>query len=207
MRPMKRFAMGSLAALAIVMAGCAKDAKVTYAAMGDASPAFGAGEYATMDKFVVGRWCLHESMMGKGEVTPSRYYEFKADGTFEAGDTEKEWKTAGKWTLAQGNTINLTYDTFNGKPTQQFKDEYKKAEEGGTQAAVARALQFDAIFSQLDRMGTLSVGENPKLLSFGGGAPAAPPGMPGGEMGGGGLEQMMQSMGGLGLERMSAKKG
>ena len=151
--------------------GCSGSKMVVMAPLGESAPALGQAGKPTLDKFVVGRWCTILPTLGGAEMDPDRYYDFKADGTFECGQKKGEWKSTGQWQLA-GDQISLTYETMNGKPIAQHQEEYKKDEQGGGQVAVARALFYDQLYPQLEGMKQLFLDEDKKHLCFGRPEPA-----------------------------------
>ncbi len=146
---------------ALLLAGC-KPAEPEIAAMGDASPAFGTGDKTSLQTFIVGRWC---AVSGDGEAHPGRYYDFKSDGTFESGDKGQDWVAGGKWTV-NGDNASLEYTKMKGKGFEEYRAEYKKAEETGVQMAVARALVMDGVYDELARLTGVWVDEDKKHLSF-----------------------------------------
>jgi hypothetical protein len=156
---------------ALLLAGCGEK-KAEAAPLGNAAPEFGkAPEHASLQAFMVGKWCVVASMAGPD---PTRYYEFKADGTFTCGDSDGDWDAAGKWS-ATGELASLTYETMKGKPWLQFQEEYKKDEQEGGQVSVARAVFYDDLYGELQEMTAVRVSEDdPRQLTFG--APPPPPG-------------------------------
>ncbi len=191
-----------VAAVAIGLTGCGKGDETELAAMGDEAPAFGStADLKTVPGFLKGRWCMI-SMATGGQPNPKRYYEFKADGTFETGNTGNEWKSTGRW-VEQNGDVNLTYETMNGKPLEAFRAEYKKDEEGGGQASVAKALLYDDVFAEIGKLGTLHIDEDNKTLAFGS-RPQPVQGNPMSEEGAG-FQEMLNSAGGT-LVRMGPKK-
>jgi len=195
------FVVGAL----ILSGGCKKGGNTEMAPMGEAAPAYASSStLSTMPGFIVGRWCMVEG----GTPNAKRYYEFKADGAFESGNTGNEWKSTGKWT-EQNGSILLQYETMNGKSMMAFQEQYKKDEEGGGQVSIQRALFYDNLYRELGQLTQLTVDEDKKHLFFGTSKPKIDPqamGM-GGESGemAQGLQNMLSAMQPT-LERMGPKK-
>ena len=186
---MNRSLLLPCAALFLPLAGCGGEPKETWAMAEDSAPVFDGGDISA---FVQGRWAVIEMMMGDEEPN---WIEFGADGRFlynmggvEAGGA---WKTGG-----QG--IELTYDKLNGEPIQQKMDEIRKNSERGLPSDVMNDLILDNVQTAMSKHNQVSLGEDGRSLAFG------PP--PRAETDGS-LEDIMSSMGGPSLERMTNRTG
>jgi hypothetical protein len=193
---MKRTIVLALITFSLFLAGCGKK-EPEIGPLGADAPAFGTGSNSTIDKFVVGQWCLVSDQEG---AMKSRYYTFKEDGTFECGGPQDHWKSTGKW-KASGDVVALSYDTMNGKPYLAFRDQYKKEEEGGGQVSINRALVYDSLYDQqLPKLATVWVDTDKTHLSFTDPKAAAPAAGEGGDLG-----AMIAKIDKYQLERMGPK--
>jgi hypothetical protein len=148
---------------ALLAQGCQGKGEAEMAPMGASAPEFGkTAEHSTLAGFIVGRWCV---VPPAGGILPKRYYTFKADGTFEAGIVDGDWKSTGKWAQTQDN-VTLKYETMKDKTFEGYRAEYKKDEEGGGQVSVSRALVYDQLYDELAKMTNLWVDEDGKHLTF-----------------------------------------
>lgn len=184
----------ALCVVAFLLAlGCKKGDETIIAPLGDGAPSMAQGQ--TLAAFMPGRWCLNDPMAG---IQPKRYYEFKADGTFDFGVEGGIWKGTGKWATSADSAM-VDYLTINGKPIYEFQSEYKKKEETGVQNEVARAVIFDQLFDSLPRMQVVWLDEDRKQLTFSRPLPTSSEGGPGN------LSELMK-MSGLRLMRMGPMK-
>ena len=148
--------------------------------LGDGAPEFGSGDTTkTLTQFVIGHWALTDYVdpefsrqLGLGALAKEmadqpviEVFEFRADGTFQYKRLKANWVVAGKW-QDTGNAVILTYQTYNGKPLQQAQEESKRAAEGGTQAAVANDLLMDGLTGNIQKLTTLQVASNKRILVF-----------------------------------------
>lgn len=186
---------------AVVAVSCNKKEDVKLAPMGDAAPKFGSAGLDSLQTFAVGRWAVLE---GIGGLNPVRYFDFKADGTFETGEVGGDYTSTGKWSSATDHIV-LTYETMKGKSFEAFRAEYKKDEEGGGQVAVQRAIFYDQLYQELAQMNNLWVDEDAQHLTF---SQPTPPAQPGSSEEGGFAEAMesMSRSSAFALERMGPQK-
>lgn len=92
-------------------------------------------------------------------------YHFKPDGTFSFGKWDAEWKVEGNW-QHDGQYLNLSYLTYNGRPLDQVGEEMKKKAEGGTQAGVAGELLYDQLMATISGRANIGVASDAKMLQF-----------------------------------------
>jgi hypothetical protein len=196
MEAMKAQVLFAAFVIALSLTGCKKP-ELAMAPMGESAPAFGQPQ-RDLKSFVVGRWCVVEPMAG---IMPGRYYEFKADGTFEAGVKKGDWKSTGKWQAGPQN-VTLTYETMKGKAFEAYRAEYKKDEEGGGQVSVERAIYYDTLYDELGKMNALWVDSDGKHLTFAMPTPLQAAGSGAGENA---MDNLAKAAA-FGLERMAPKK-
>lgn len=176
-----------LASAALALAGCGGEPKETWAMAGDAAPVFDGGDVGA---FVQGRWAVVDMMLDPEEEPD--WIEFGSDSRFvyNMGGV----KAGGAWkTGAQG--LELTYDTLNGEPIQQKMEEIRKNSERGLPSDVMNDLILDNVQTAMSKHNQVHLGEDGRSLGFGS-PPSSNPGS-------GSLEDMMASMGGPSLERMT----
>jgi hypothetical protein len=154
---------------------------------GESAPVFDGGDVSS---FVEGRWAV----MSMDEEEPD-WIAFGSNGKFvySMGGV----KAGGAWKPgAQG--IVLSYETLNGEPIQQKMDEIRKNSERGLPSDVMNDLILDNVQTAMSKHNQVSLGEDGRSLAFG------PP--PRAETDGS-LEDIMSSMGGPSLERMTNRTG
>lgn len=160
-------------------------------------PAAEAKAYAANEnvlQFLAGTWVDEDT-----EKPTKQTFTFNPDGTFVFMIDGR--KLEGKATVA-GPSINLDYQTVDGKPLQAFLDEVRKGEESGRQGAVLDGILVDYLTKDLEKMRQLSLGEDPKTIAFG--PPPAPEPAPG--MGGEDSIDLSQLMARKTLVRAEEKK-
>lgn len=153
---MKKLVTVSLLAVTITAISCGPKDSTPVTPMGDEAPAYS----SDLKAFAVGHWNAVEG----GSVNPNKTWIFKEDGSFIM-HTEDDWRAAGTWTVTD-DVVMLKYETLDGKTFAAAQEEVKKAEEGGGQGAVARALGMEWVFSKLPEMSRFVVAEDKKHLEY-----------------------------------------
>jgi len=169
---------------------------------GDSAPEYGSSEaMKSYGQFIVGHWAMTDyvdpefaKQLGIGALSKemadqpvSDVFTFGQDGTFEYRRLKSDWKVSGHW-KDDGAGLTLSFETYNGKPLQQAVQESKKAAEGGTQAAVAKDLFMDSLMSDVQKLTTLRLASNKRMLVF-----TSPDGGPVQSAAGTALERLVQS--------------
>lgn len=182
--------------------------------LGDTAPAFGSTtELGTIQGFAVGKWTprdyidpIFAKQLGVGAIEEQQstetgpieeLYELTADGRLSVDLRAAKVKMGGTWTVT-GDTISLNYTTLNDNPIQAEKARLLKAAEGGTQGAVRNEVITDMVTSAMEKMTTMIVSSDKKMLFFSSSMPA-PAGVSEGEM------AAFTNLAGKALERLGTK--